>query len=493
MSEEILMSCNQLESQIAICNAGVVRDIFIERHHHLSMVGNIYLGVVVRVLSGMQAAFVDIGESRTAFLHVNDMQNSTTKLNKTVSKKPIQQQLRQGECILVQVIKAPIGDKGARLTTKITLSSHYLAYLPTEKTSVGVSQKIKNHNTKTYLKTTLQKLIEDSYLSGAVIARTAAQAAKQSSLQKDLGDLLELWQSILQRQTLLKKENKGVLLYQELDLPLRCLRDFVNECTQKIVVDDEKTFNKVSAFVGEFMPNQALSIEYYTNKRPLFETYGVTEKLKSALQRRVNLKSGGYLIIDQTEAMTVIDVNTGAFVKGSTLEEVAYQTNLEAAYAIADQLRLRDIGGIIMIDFIDMNQSKHQADVLAALKQKLALDSAKTQIGQVSEFGLVEVTRERIQVSLTKQLCESCAACQGRGYLKSRETVCLEIVREILRGAKAYPKCQKITVMAQADVIAYFLTLNKEVMADLAELLACKIDCQVNDVYTQEQYHVFFD
>lgn len=492
MSEELLINHSKLESRVALLMGGITSEILIERHDNTSLVGNIYIGTVVRVLAGMQAAFVDIGEQRSAFLHASDMVGAT-ELPLDKEPAPIERRLRQGERLMVQVIKDPLGNKGARLTTEISLPSRYLVYLPDIASSVGISQKIDNEDERTRLKTTLQALLQTVNLTGGLIARTAAEFVPADKLEQDIYYLWTLWRTVLARKQLAVGKKNAVLLYRELSLPLRCLRDLVNEKTSTIWVDDRQMFDTMTGFAKEFVPHIAHCIRHHTGDEPLFELYRVEEALQGALKRRVDLKSGGYLIIDQTEAMTTIDVNTGSFVNGRTPEDTAYKTNLEASLAIARQLRLRNLGGIIILDFIDMAEPAHREAVLDNLKNELTKDHAKTSITQVSELGLVEMTRKRIRESLPKQLCEPCSACQGRGFVKSSETVCLEIFRELMRCAKTYNAPKKFTVIAHANVIDRLLSSEADTVAELSELLGREIAFQAEGLYSQEQFDIILD
>lgn len=497
MSEELLINYTPMESRVAVLTDGVTSEILIERHQKLGLVGNIYLGTVVRVLPGMQAAFVDIGQARTAFLHANDMQKpkrSSDSLDEVppapitqlriahqsnasqderaeqngyssaidiqrpaLPKKPespnaelIQYRLREGDKILVQVVKDELGTKGARLTTNISLPSRYLVYLPTNDEYVGVSIRIEETEERTRLKDILTQLMQNANLKGGLIARTAAEKMSESKLKEDIYYLLQLWQTIIARQaaTRLHSNKRSELIYQELSLPLRCIRDLVNEKTTKVLIDNEMMYHEVAHFAQEFVPFIAPMVTHYAGEISLFDLYRVEEDLQNALKRRVELKSGGYLIIDQTEAMTTIDVNTGSYVGARCLEDTVYKTNLEATHAIARQIRLRNLGGIIILDFIDMSEEVHRADVLASLQEQLTYDYAKTNITQVSELGLVEMTRKRTRESLPQQLCEPCPVCDGKGYIKTAETVCFEIFREIMRYGRTFNTPKQFTVIA---------------------------------------------
>ncbi|MGB3109662.1 MAG: Rne/Rng family ribonuclease [Psychrobacter alimentarius] len=542
MSEELLINISLMESRVAVLDNGILGEIYIERHHKLGLVGNIYLGTVVRVLPGMQAAFVDIGQSRTAFLHVNDMQreprpvadnkdktgagslqgnssqSKNTEGNKDnttletsdgvdftapmvttqttevvpVSKTLIQHRLYESQRILVQVTKDQLGSKGARLTTNISLPSRYLVYLPSSD-HIGISQRIDGEEERTRLKTELSNLMQTVNLKGGLIARTAAERVPVDKLEEDIYYLLQLWRTICARRQEINHHQSSELIYQELSLPLRSIRDLVHADTEKVIIDNTEVYEQVRYFAKEFVPFVYDRIVHYTAEQSLFDVSRVEDDLRDALKRRVDLKSGGYLIIDQTEAMTTIDVNTGSFVGGRSLEDTVYKTNLEATHAIARQLRLRNLGGIIILDFIDMLEQQHKDDVLESLQAQLTQDYAKTKITQVSELGLVEMTRKRTRESLGQQLCEPCSTCQGRGFVKTAETVCFEIFREIMRCARTYNSPKKFTVVAHAAVIDLLLTSESDTVADLEYLLGRVITFDVENLYTQEQYDIVLD
>jgi len=546
MSEELLINVSPMESRVAVMDNGVLSEIYIERHHKLGLVGNIYLGTVVRVLPGMQAAFVDIGQSRTAFLHVNDMQRppsavsksepsrkpdpasnsqttstlkmqqdkaeslvstlaatppvvsaestavKTTEIVSAASQNLIQHRLHEGQRILVQVTKDQLGSKGARLTTNISLPSRYLVYLPSSD-HIGISQRIDGEEERSRLKTELTCLMQTVNLQGGLIARTAAERVPVNKLEEDIYYLLQLWRTIGARRQERSHHQSSELIYQELSLPLRSIRDLVHIDTEKVIIDDAQIYAQLRYFAKEFVPFVYDRIIHYTAEPALFDVHRVEDDLSDALKRRVNLKSGGYLIIDQTEAMTTIDVNTGSFVGGRSLEDTVYKTNLEATHAIARQLRLRNLGGIIILDFIDMLEQEHKDDVLSSLQQQLTEDYAKTNITQVSELGLVEMTRKRTRESLGQQLCEPCATCEGRGFVKTAETVCFEIFREIMRCARTYNSPKKFMVVAHAAVIDLLLTTEADTVADLEYLLGRVITFEVENLYTQEQYDIVLD
>ncbi|WP_350657442.1 Rne/Rng family ribonuclease [Psychrobacter sp. S1-30-MNA-CIBAN-0213] len=531
MSEELLINVSPMECRVAVLDNGVLGEIYIERHHKLGLVGNIYLGTVVRVLPGMQAAFVDIGQSRTAFLHVNDMQREprptsknknqsipeavdstdtgatladsleitppvvsakTTEIVAAPSKTLIQHRLHESQRILVQVTKDQLGSKGARLTTNVSLPSRYLVYLPSSD-HVGISQRIDSDDERTRLKTELTSLMQTVNLKGGLIARTAAERVPVDKLEEDIYYLVQLWRTICARRQEMNHHQSSELIYQELSLPLRSIRDLVHADTEKVIVDNTQIYEQVRHFAKEFVPFVYDRIVHYTAEQSLFDVHRVEEDLRDALKRRVDLKSGGYLIIDQTEAMTTIDVNTGSFVGGRSLEDTVYKTNLEATHAIARQIRLRNLGGIIILDFIDMLEQEHKDDVLTSLQEQLTQDYAKTNITQVSELGLVEMTRKRTRESLGQQLCEPCSTCQGRGFVKTAETVCFEIFREMMRCARTYNSPKKFTVVAHAAVIDLLLTSEADTVADLEYLLGRVITFEVENLYTQEQYDIVLD
>jgi ribonuclease G len=464
-----------------------VQELFVERTAKRGLVSNIYKGKVVRVLPGMQAAFVEIGLSRTAFLHVNDI---IWQKNIDPQAEPplINELLHEGQMITVQVMKDMLGSKGARLTTDLSIPSRYLVYMPFGE-HIGISQRIESEAERDRLKT-LTRLIRDEHsdsLKGGVIVRTAAEGITEEELRQDMSYLIKLWQHINDKKI---KIQTPTLIYEELPLYQRIIRDLVIQEVAKIYIDSRETLGKIIEFVREFVPNAEEKLEHYPGEKPLFELYNVEDDLQKALSRKVLLKSGGYLIIDQTEAMTTVDVNTGSYVGSRTLEDTVFKTNLEATHAIARQLRLRNLGGIIIIDFIDMQEQEHRTQVLKAFEKMLARDHAKTKITQVSELGLVEMTRKRTRESLEHLLCETCPTCQGRGSVKTAETVCYEIFREILREARAYDAANGYMVIANQKVIDRLLSEESASVADLEFFIAKPIRFQVESLYTQEQYDI---
>ncbi len=481
MSDELLINVTPMECRVALIENGTVNEMFVERTVKRGLVGNIYKAKVVRVLPGMQAAFVDIGLSRTAFLHINDM---VWPRNQPVPN--VFELLQPGQILTVQVMKDMLGTKGARLSTDLSIPSRYLVLMPFG-SYIGVSQRIESEQERDRLRGIIERIQTEHKLPGSVIVRTAAEGIDEASLAQDMAYLAKLWEYIQRKQ---KNIVVPSLVFEELPLPQRVIRDLANEATAKIYVDSREVHGKLKEFVEEFVPTMQDRLMHYPGERPIFDLYNVEEDIQKALQTRVALKSGGYLMIDQTEAMTTIDVNTGSYVGGRTLEDTVFKTNMEATQVIARQLRLRNLGGIIIIDFIDMQEATHREDVMSQFEKMLERDHAKTKITQVSELGLVEMTRKRTRESLEHLLCESCPTCQGRGYIKTAETVCYEIFREILRYARAFESQSGFTVIADPSVIDRLLTAEAPAVADLEHFINRVIKFQVESLYTQEQYDV---
>ena len=483
MSQEILINVTPRETRVAVVENGVLQEVSIERERRRGLVGNIYVGKVSRVLPGMQAAFIDIGLSRTAFLHVNDIQQPDEASERTDN---IAELLTEQQRILVQVVKDPIGTKGARLTTNITIPSRYLVLLP-RTPAVGVSARIEDERERARLKAIGQGFIdEDGDDRNGYILRTASEQVSDEALAADRAFLRKLWQSISRRAA---DAQPGTRVHEDLALVLRSMRDLVASEVERIRIDSRENYQRVMEFCEQFLPEIAPRIQYYPGERPIFDLYGVEDELQKALERKVGLKSGGYLIIDQTEAMTTIDVNTGGYVGHRTLEETIFKTNLEAAQAIARQVRLRNLGGIIIIDFIDMLEEEHKRQVLRALEKALERDHAKTQISGVSALGLVEMTRKRTRESLEHILCEPCPTCMGRGSLKSAETICYEIFREIMREARQF-EAKRMLVLASQEVVDMLLDEESASVAQLEEFIGRPIKFQAEPLYTQEQFDV---
>ncbi|BCB25147.1 ribonuclease G [Sulfurimicrobium lacus] len=479
MSEEILINVTPQETRVAVLQQAVVQELHVERASARGLVGNIYQGRVCRVLPGMQSAFVEIGLDRAAFLHVADIWCAPGE-----EPRPIERLLYEGQTLMVQVFKDPLGTKGARLSTQIGLAGRFLVFLPQE-THIGISQRIEDEAEREMLRDKLQQLLPDAEHGGFII-RTMAETASDKELLADIEYLRKLWSDI---QVAAKGAAPKTMLYHDLDLPLRVLRDFVTEETDRIVVDSRETFSRMQSFAGEYTSTVAERLSHYQGERPLFDLRGVEDEIEKALARRVDLKSGGYLILDQTEALTTVDVNTGGFVGGRNFDDTIFKTNLEAAQTIARQLRLRNLGGIIIVDFIDMDNEEHQAAVLAEFKKALSKDRARITINGFSALGLVEMTRKRNRESLAHVLCEPCPICQGRGELKTAQTVCYEILRDLLREARQFD-AREFRILASQQVIDMFLDEESQSMAQLGDFIGKPISLQVESQYSQEQYDV---
>ncbi len=491
MSEEILINVTPVETRVAVVENGMLQEVYIERTSRRGLVGNIYKGKVVRVLPGMEAAFVDIGLERAAFIHVSDIATRVDDGDSAIASKQtpdIALLLREGQSLVVQVIKDPIGTKGARLTTQLSIASRYLVYMPGVD-HIGISQRIEDETERERLRSLVQSCQLDGSPEGEVrgfIVRTAAEGAGEDEFNADLQFLARLWRKLEQR---IKEQQAPCVIYQDLPLYMRAIRDLVKPQSEKIRIDSRESYNKVCEFAENFLIDVSKRLEYYPGERPIFDLYNIDDEIQKALGRKVQLKSGGYLIIDQTEAMTTIDVNTGAFVGHRNLEETIFKTNLEAARTIGRQLRLRNLGGIIILDFIDMVDEEHQRQVLRMLEKMLERDHARTTISCVSELGLVEMTRKRTTESLGQTLCEPCHVCEGTGYLKTPETVCYEIMREILRVNRAYDASVYL-VMASQSVIDRLLDEESDNVADLETFIGKQIKFQVEVMYNQGQYDV---
>ena len=480
MSEEILVNVTPQETRVAVLHLGAVQELHIERAKCRGLVSNIYMGRVARVLPGMQSAFIDIGLERAAFLHVADIWEERRGGE---PERGIEQVLHEGQSLMVQVIKDPIGTKGARLSTQISFAGRYLVYLPQE-THIGISQKIEGEEERELLRQRLQGMIPPDS-SGGFIVRTMAEDADDTEMQADITYLHRLWNNIKSR----KNCSLPCLLYQDLDLSLRVLRDIVNRDTQRILVDSRETWQRMIEFAQNYTSVELENLQAYSAERPLFELYAIEDEIEKALGRRVDLKSGGYLIIDQTEALTTVDVNTGGFVGARNFDDTIFKTNLEAAQSIARQLRLRNLGGIIIIDFIDMDNAEHQEAVLTELKKALARDPTRTTVSGFSALGLVEMTRKRTRESLAHVLCEPCPTCEGRGEIKTAQTVCYDVLREILREARQFA-AREYRIVASQSVIDLFLDEESGSLAQLIDFIGKPISLQVETSYPQEQYDI---
>lgn len=495
MSEEILVNFGPTETRAALVDNGVLQEVFIERASSKGFVGNIYKGKVVRVLPGMQAAFVDIGQERAGFIHVSDLPQLDEKgeEQKIDDQADIRGLVRTGQDLIVQVTKDPIGTKGARLTTHLSVSARYVVYMPNTG-HIGVSNRIEDEQEIERLKSLVDGLAQEyatqyahEEKTGGFIVRTLAEGASENDLRADIPFVYKLWADLSQP---IKKAKSPSLLYEDLPLFMRTVRDLMQDNVERVRIDSRESFTRMEKFAKHYAPEIGGKLEHYPGERPLFDLYGVEEEINKALDVRVPLKSGGYLLVEQTEAMSTIDVNTGGFVGHRNLEETIFKTNLEAASSIARQLRLRNLGGIIIIDFIDMREIEHQRQVLRTLEKNLNKDRAKTSITGVSELGLVEMTRKRTRESLEQLLCEPCKTCYGRGSIKSPETVCYEIFREILREARTYDDNPHFMVLASQLVIDRLLDEESANVADLESFIGRPVKFRVESLYNQEQFDI---
>ena len=480
MNEQILINVTPQETRVAIMELGAVQELHIERSSNRGLVGNVYLGRVGRVLPGMQSAFIEIGLARAAFLHVADIWSS----NKAAEQKPIEKLLQEGQTLVVQVIKDPIGSKGARLSMQISIAGRLLVYLPGDQ-HIGISQRIEDEAERELLRDRLHQLIPEA-AEGGFIVRTVAENATNEELTADIDYLIKLWRGISDAS---KTAGPQVLLYQDLDLSLRVLRDLVTRETERIIVDSRETHAKMLNFAERYTRQSLSVLEHYAGERPLLDLFAAEDEIERALERRVNLKSGGYVIIDQTEALTTVDVNTGGFVSGRSFDDTIFKTNLEATQAIARQLRLRNLGGIIIVDFIDMDNDEHKNAVLAELRKGLARDRTRITVNGFTQLGLVEMTRKRTRESLAHVLCEPCPTCTGRGEIKSAQTVCYEILREVMRSARQFD-AKEFRILASQTVIDRFLDEESQSLTMLEDFIKKPISLSVESSYTQEQYDV---
>ncbi|OUD15354.1 Rne/Rng family ribonuclease [Thioflexithrix psekupsensis] len=531
MSEEILINVTPRETRVAVVENGVLQEVFIERRSKRGLVSNIYKGKVCRVLPGMQAAFVDIGLERAAFLHASDIVLSLNP-NESVRKADlsISDLLYEGQHIVVQVIKDPLGTKGARLTTHISIPSRYLVFIPYSANTIGISTRIENEEERRRLKTIVMRQMgmipsdiqntetlmatetpnppktETSSDNEFVVVqtievpanqtapcgrygfiiRTAAEGADEAMLVSDMNFLCRLWKDVCEKSD---KVQAPALIYEDFSLIFRTIRDLVGSSVEKVRIDSREMYQEVIKFTEKFLTDLTPQISHYPGERPIFDLYSIEDEIGRALERKVQLKSGGYLVIDQTEAMTTIDVNTGAYVGSRNLEETIFKTNLEAAQAIARQLRLRNLGGIIILDFIDMIDAEHRRQVLKTLEKCLEKDHTKSHISEVSSLGLVQMTRKRTRESLEHVLCQTCPTCGGRGTIKTAETVCYEVFREILREARQFEN-QRFLVIASQEVVDMMTDEESDNVAELEVFIGRPIRFQAEHSYTQEQYDI---
>ncbi|MHB1413444.1 MAG: Rne/Rng family ribonuclease [Thermoleophilia bacterium] len=427
-AKQILVSAEPSELKVAILEEGRLCEIYVERKGHKPLAGNIYKGKVENVLPGMEAAFVDIGLEKNGFLYVEEVM-----VHEDPDKRPkkITQMLKSGQEIPVQIVKDPMGTKGARLTTQLSIPGHFIVYVP-DGDGVGVSRRLPDEERQR-----LRQICRELKVKNAgLIVRTAAEGASKHELMNDLKFLEKMWQTVVKRE---KKAKAPSLLYSEMEVSLKVMRDIFNETHENVLVDNQKEYDKIRSFLRKTSPELVDRLELYQGSKPLMETYGVDEEMKKALNKRVDLPSGGYLVIEETEAMTIIDVNTGRYVGRTRLEDTILKTNMEACKEVVRQLRLRDIGGIIVIDFIDMARPRNRQQVLEALDKELDTDRTKTYIVELSPLGLVEMTRQNVTEGLRDILTKTCPTCGGEGVIVSEETMAIDIERRLRRLAATSP------------------------------------------------------
>ncbi|MEO8249165.1 MAG: ribonuclease G [Burkholderiales bacterium] len=482
MQQEILVNWSVQETRVAVVENNAVQELHVERSLERGLVGNVYLGKVARVLPGMQSAFIDIGLERAAFLHVADLMLGPRLDEPGTAPVPIEKRVFEGQALMVQVVKDPLGTKGARLTMQISIAGRLLVFLPQDD-HIGVSQKIPLAQRET-LRSRLAALVAGE--GGGFILRTNGEDSTDAELADDIAYLRKAWARI--REGALRQPAKS-LLHQDLNLLQRVLRDLVGEDTQSIRIDSREQFDKLLAFGREFMPTAATKLALYRGERPIFDLHNIDEEVAKALGRRVDLKSGGYLIIDQTEALTTVDVNTGGYVGERNFDDTIFRTNLEASQAIARQLRLRNLGGIVIADFIDMTRADHADAVLAEFRKQVARDRVKTMVGGFSQLGLVEMTRKRTRESLAHMLCAPCPVCEGKGHVKTARTVAYDILREILREARQFaPK--EFRIVASPAIIEQFLDEESQHLAALSDFIGKPISLSSEAAMGPEQYDV---
>ena len=488
--QDILINWTPQETRVAVVENGAVQELHIERSLERGRVGNIYQGKVARVLPGMQSAFVDIGLERAAFLHVADLHAGFAQPGiggNGHAPPPIERLVFEGQALTVQVIKDPIGTKGARLSTQVSIAGRMLVHLPQDN-HIGISQKIGSPELREQLRQRMVQLVgkpEDGG-GGGFILRTNAEEASDAELADDIAYLRKAWAAVREKAF---ASPPGTLLHEDLSLAERVLRDLSNDDTQAIRVDSHQQFDHLTAFGRSFTPGSVAKLVHYQGERPIFDLCNIDEEIRRALARRVDLKSGGYLIIDQTEALTTVDVNTGGFVGARSFDETIFKTNLEAAGAIARQLRLRNLGGIVIVDFIDMTREDHQEAVLGEFRKQLSRDRTRTTVSGFTQLGLVEMTRKRTRESLAHLLCEPCPTCEGRGQVKTARSVCYDILREVLREARQFdPK--EFRVVASAAVVEMLLDEENQHLADLSAFIGKPISLSVEPSANPEQYDI---
>jgi ribonuclease G len=488
LGQEILINVTPQETRVAVLEQGMAQELHIERSSSLGIVGNVYRGKVCRVLPGMQSAFVEIGLQRAAFLHAADIMDCHIENGEgePPTERPIQEVMHEGQSIIVQVIKEPMGTKGARLTTEISIAGRFLVFLP-HQTHIGVSQRIEIEEEREHLRNRLLGLLPEVHEGGFII-RTMSETASDAELLADIEYLYKVWTQI---QQMSKTAGERSLVFYDLSLPRRMLRDVVNDETVSIRVDSKETYERLKEFAELYVAKAVKPLYHYQGERPIFDFYDIEKEIERALSRKVELKSGGYLIFDQTEALTTVDVNTGSFVSGKNLSDTIFKTNLEAAQTIARQLRLRNLGGIIIIDFIDMDTEEQRETVLEELRKAVEPDRARTGINGFTSLGLVEMTRKRTRESLAHILCEPCESCQGRGEHKTPQTICYEIMRELMREAKQF-NAKEFKVIASTDVVNMLMDEESQSLANLSDFIQKRVTLQADTQYGRESFDIIW-
>jgi ribonuclease G len=501
MVKEIIINAHPWETRAALLDNGVLSEFYLERPKDLGVSGNIYKGKVIRVMPGMEAAFVDIGLEKAAFLYATDFLDEIDEIESLLDKDspdyfegldqpysaPVAgtvEMMKRGQEVLVQVAREPIGSKGARITSHISLPGKYLVML-TMMDRVGVSRRIEDEAERKRLKQIVEQLKPPGT---GFIVRTAGQGMSENEIREDLEFLMKLSRSILA-----KKERSGapVLIHRELDLGLRMVRDLLTQDVDALIIDSETEYRRLLEFAESFLPHVAGSIRRYERLEPIFEQYGLEMEIKRALGKKVWLKSGGSIVIEGTEALTAVDVNTGKFVGKRNLEDTILRTNLEAVREIAYQLRLRNIGGLVIIDFIDMERAENREKVYKALEEAMKADTKKTNILKISELGIVEMTRKRTRENLTQALADPCPYCDGHGFLKSKRTVCYEIFRDLIKGAGAKgTRGEKATVQVNPDVASLLFDEERVWLDDIEERFGIRVAVRAAPQFHIEEYEI---
>jgi ribonuclease G len=503
MKQEIFINSTPQESRVAIMEDGLLAEFLIERKEEMGIAGNIYKGKVVRVLPGMQAAFVDIGMDKAGFLHASDFfevpedvqliaaaaegeeveEEETPKRPPPHRRMPLEKRLSRNDDILVQVAKDPLGTKGARVTSHISLPGRYMVFMPGTN-HIGISRRIESEEERKRLKEIAQNL---GTAHGGFILRTACEGRSNREIQRDLAFLARLWKGIQKKAA---SATAPALIHQDLDAITRTLRDFFNPDTEQVVIDSPKDYKRIVDFVRHFMPRLKPRIVLYEDEEPLFDRHGIEDKIAKALERRVWLRSGGYIIIERTEALTAIDVNTGRFVGKRSQEETILKTNMEAVQEVVRQLRLRNVGGIIIIDFIDMEKEVNRKKVYDALKEALKKDKARTNILKISELGLIEMTRQRTRESLENQLLAPCPHCDGRGRVKSPVTVAYDILRAIKKQRTGIENGKNVIVRMHPDIANFLYDDRSKSLENLENEIDHKVIIKVSAELRHEQYEI---